>query len=102
MPNQIENVDYQLVPVEDMPDAWAVRILKGDFIETVIAYGAISYNEVKDHLTYNFVVVTSPNDQAVVENEELQEIAGDILSSIIANGIDDGSIEFKDKNADKS
>lgn len=102
MSNQIENVDYQLVPVEDMPDAWAVRILKGDFIETVIAYGAISFNEVKDHLTYNFVVVTSPNDQAVVENEELQEVASDILSSIIANGIDDGSVEFKDKNADES
>ena len=102
MPKQIENVDYQLVPVEDMPEAWAVRILTGEFIETIIAYGAVAFNEVKDHLSYNFVVVTSPNDQAVTENEDLQVLAGDILSSIIENGIEDGSVEFKDKNADES
>jgi len=102
MSNLIENIDYQLVPVEDMPDAWAVRILTGEFIETVIAYGAVSFNEVKDHLSFNFVVVTSPNDQAVTENEDLQLLAGNILNSIIANGIEDGSVEFKDKNADES
>ena len=102
MSNPIENVDYQLVPVEDMPEAWAVRILTGEFIETVIAFGAIAFNEVKDHLSYSFVVVTSPNDQAVTENEDLQLLAGNILSSIIENGIEDGSVEFKDKDADKS
>lgn len=99
MSNPIENVDYQLVPVDDMPDAWAVRILTGEFVETVIAYNAIAFNEVKDCLTYNFVVVTSPNEQAVIENEDMQKTAGDILGSIIENAAADGSLQFKDKDA---
>ena len=34
-----ENTDFELIPGDD--DAWAVRILKGEFIETCIAFGEI-------------------------------------------------------------
>ena len=40
-----ENVDYELIPSDDPEDdAWSVRILKGDFVETVFQYGAIKLN----------------------------------------------------------
>ena len=97
-----ENVDYCFIPHESLEDAWAVRIMSGDFIETVIAYNAIAFNEVKDCLTYNFVVVSSPDDNAVDTNEELQQKATEILEAIIEAGIEDGTVELKERDADKS
>jgi len=98
----IENVDYRFVPHAEKPELWAIRILKGDFIETVLAYHAIAFNEVKDCLTFNFVVVESPDKDAVEQNEELQKVAGDILNSIIESGIQDGTVQTKERNADES
>lgn len=97
-----ENVDYCFIPHESLEDAWAVRIMSGDFIETVIAYNAIAFNEVKDCLTYNFVVVSSPDDNAVDTNEELQQKATQILEAIIEAGIEDGTVELKERDANKS
>ena len=97
-----ENVDYCFIPHESLEDAWAVRIMSGDFIETVIAYNAIAFNEVKDCLTYNFIVVSSPDDNAVDTNEELQQKATEILEAIIEAGIEDGTVELKERDADKS
>ena len=97
-----ENVDYCFIPHESLEDAWAVRIMRGDFIETVIAYNAIAFNEVKDCLTYNFIVVSSPDDNAVDTNEELQQKATQILEAIIEAGIEDGTVELKERDADKS
>lgn len=93
-----EEISYEMIPIESDPDAWAIRITSGEFIETVIMFGAIAFNQVKDHMTFNFEVVSSPNDQAVKENEELQQMAGNILSDIIAEGVKDGSVQFKDRN----
>jgi len=76
--------------------------MSGDFIETVIAYNAIAFNEVKDCLTYNFIVVSSPDDNAVDTNEELQQKATQILEAIIEAGIEDGTVELKERDADKS
>ena len=97
-----ENVDYCFIPHESLEDAWAVRIMSGDFVETVIAYNAIAFNEVKDCLTYNFVVVSSPDDNAVDTNEELQQKATQILEAIIEAGIEDGTVELKERDANKS
>ena len=97
-----ENVDYCFIPHESLEDAWAVRIMSGDFIETLIAYNAIAFNEVKDCLTYNFVVVSSPDDNAVDTNEELQQKATEILEAIIEAGIEDGTVELKERDANKS
>ena len=41
-----EGIDYKLVPVEDSPNdqAWDVRILRGEFVETVIRYGNVAFD----------------------------------------------------------
>ena len=41
----IENQDYQLIPLEDDSDTWGVRITSGQFIETVIVFGAVGIDE---------------------------------------------------------
>ena len=37
-----ENKDYELILSEDTTENWNVRILTGDFVETVIEYKAIA------------------------------------------------------------
>jgi len=76
-----ENVDYELIPFGDN-ETWSIRFLKGDFLETVIQYDILKMED-DGELKYNFSVINSPNDEAVVENIYLQELVGDVLFSII-------------------
>ena len=93
-----ENEDYVLVPIEEHPDAWAVRFTSGQFVETTIMYGAIGFNEVKDSLTFNFDVYSSPDSELTPDDEELQEQAAAVLEAIIIKGIDEGYVQLKDKD----
>jgi len=76
-----ENVDYELSPLGE-DETWSIRILKGDFLETIIQYDILQMED-DGELKYNFSVINSPNDEAVVENIYLQELVGDVLFSLI-------------------
>ena len=97
-----ENRDYELVPIEDNPDAWGVRIKTGMFTETVIVFGAIGFNKVKDNLSFSFDVYSSPDSELTPDNVELQEHCTKLLESIIIDGIEDGTVELMDADANKS
>jgi hypothetical protein len=92
----IENVDYELVPAEGIEDAWGVRILTGDYVESVIVYENLAFNKVKDALTFNFVVASSPEVNLSAEDPDLQKYAGNLLSSIIEVGLEEGYVHFED------
>ena len=89
-----ENEDYELIPLEDNPDAWGVRMKSGDFVETIVCYGAIGFNKVKDNLTFSFEVISSPDSELTPENVQLQEHCTKILEAIIVSGIEDGSVQL--------
>lgn len=95
-----EGVDYSLIPVEDSPNeqAWDVRILRGEFVETVIRYGNVAFNEVKDCLTFNFKVVFSPDGDLTSENVDLQEFAADILEDILEKAHAEGWLITQERN----
>jgi len=105
MPNLIdieklsENVDYELVPVDnvDNEQAWDVRILTGDFVETKLRFGNISFDGKRDCLTFNFTIVYSPDPELTVESVELQEYAGKILEDILEKAVNEGWAVLKDK-----
>lgn len=96
-----ENEDYELIAIEDNPDAWGVRIKTGIFTETVIVFGAIALNEEQDNLTFNFEVCSSPDSELTPENVDLQEHCTKLLESIIIGGIEEGTVELE-SNASKS
>lgn len=81
----IENQDYQLIPLEDDSDTWGVRITSGQFIETVIVFGAVGIDEETDNFTFNFDIYSSPDSDLTPDDVDLQEVCGDILQSIILN-----------------
>lgn len=93
-----EGVDYQLVPVTDSTNqqAWDVRFLTGLFSECVVRYGNVSFKE--DMMTFNFTLISTPDDQVTEDNVDLQQHAGVVLEDIIARAIADGSIVTKDKD----
>ena len=81
-----ENVDYELIPSSDKNDFWNIRILTGEFVETVINFGAIKVAEDGEHLNFDFSVHYSPVGDSA-DNVDLQSTAGAILLSIIENSI---------------
>lgn len=101
---QIENVDYELIPVGEKSNemAWNVRILTGDFIETVISYGTIKLDNEDDTLKFNFTVVEGRKKtpfkgqyhwpELTSDEPELQKKATYILASILKRAHDDGQL----------
>jgi hypothetical protein len=87
-----EGIDYKLIPVEDSPNdqAWDIRILRGDFTETVIRYGNVAFNEIQDCLTFNYKVVFSPDPLLTSDDIQLQEYAADILEDILETAFNEG------------
>ena len=89
----VEGVDYELAPSgeAEIEQAWDVRILKGEFVETVLRFGNIAFDGDNDCLKFNFIVVSSPSglDESSIE---LQDYAALILQSVLENAISDGSL----------
>ncbi len=81
-----ENIDYELVPNSDRDDHWNIRILTGEFVETVISFGAIKVAEDGEHGNFDFAVDYSPVGDSS-DNVDLQLTAGSILLGIIENSI---------------
>ena len=82
--------DYELVPAPEDDQAWAVRVLSGDYVETVLRFGTIKAN--KGVLNFDFAIISSPDPDLTTENVDLQEYAGDLLQAIIRDGIESGSV----------
>jgi len=94
-----EDIDYKLIPVDyDNSQAWEVRILRGTFTETVIRFGNVSLDGRGEDtcLKFNFMVSSSPDENAIPENIELQELASKILTDIIERNILTGNLDLKD------
>jgi hypothetical protein len=94
-----ENVDFQLIPSDESQNeqSWNIRVLKGDFVETVIVFGNIGYNGEDDLITFNFDVVSSPIDELTAFDEDLQSLAGDILASVMQTAVEEKSLVAVDK-----
>jgi len=96
MKKLIEGKDYELVPCDDNNDqSWHVRILEGDYVETVISFGSISVQG--EELHFNFDIVSSPDPELTVENEELQDAVAILLEAILEVAANDGSLATREK-----
>lgn len=76
-----ENIDYEFIPEGD--DNWHIRILNGNFTETVFQFGALSLNEDTESLSYNIELVSSADGDLSVDDVAFQEYTGKILYAIL-------------------
>lgn len=89
----IEGVDYELIPSGEgqVDQAWDVRILTGEFVETVLRFGNIAFNGDDGCINFNFVVISSPGDWNE-DDVELQEAAGAVLEALLEEAANAGSL----------
>lgn len=87
-----ENIDYTFTHHPEHPDAWAIRLENGPFPETVVVFGAIRYDDKEEHIKFDFSIVESPDEKLTEENVELQQYMGDLLFSVIEDGLEEGFV----------
>jgi len=95
-----ENEDYVLIPAKGIADndqAWDIRILTGEFNETVIRFGNVQLDGINDRLKFNFIVVLAPSDYINEKNEGLQAVAGSILEDLLVRAVEDGTAIIDEK-----
>lgn len=98
MQNELqENIDYVLTPLKESEDAWGVRFMTGDYVETIVQYNTIAVNEIKDQLTFNFRIVSTPDTDLSESDVNLQKHVAAILEAIIEVGLTDGSVELNNR-----
>ena len=95
----VEGTDYSIVPVESNEAGWDVRIMTGEYVETVLRFGNIRIDGKGEEarMKYDFVVQYSPIDGLNSDEDvALQEYAGDILLSVIKQGMEDNALVIDD------
>ena len=93
----IEGQDFEIIEPEAEGEFWGCRILTGQFNETVIKFGTIALNEIEGHMSFDFYVVSTPDPEATIDNEDLQKVAHDILQRVIDIAIDEGFAKLTDR-----
>ena len=81
-----ESKEYELVPLENDTESWGVRILEGEFSETVIKFGNVQFEGPEDDpvMKFNFDIIQTPDEDLEVEtNTNLQEFAREILINLL-------------------
>jgi len=84
----VENRDYQLIPKEE-DDHWYIRIQKGTYVECVIRYLKVSFDEENMMLRFDYELVESTDPHFSSEDEELQKVASHILHSVLMSAFSD-------------
>jgi len=88
IPNMFEeNVQYELIPGDN--DHWHIRIKEGEFIESVISFGKVSMEEDSPILSFDLTLESSPDEELISDNIDLQKYDGKILESIIVNNLNE-------------
>lgn len=84
-----ENVDYELI-ISDQEDFWDVRILTGDYIETVFNFGAIQVSEDTESLKYSTEIKDHQFDDDYDFDEDLNwhNTTGKILLDILERSLE--------------
>lgn len=80
----IQNEDFELIPDDD-PEWWNVRILKGDYTETVFRFGSIAVMEDSDKMSFDFNILSSPIEG--LKEEDCQDVVTEILNTVMLDAI---------------
>ena len=103
MKSLIQNIDYELIPDPNNEEWWKVRILTGEFTETVIQYSSLKiqypYDEKSDEppITFSFTIIETPQDG--LNEDDMAHVAAPILQDIVLGAVER---EIKDHESGKS
>ena len=78
---------YELIPGEH--NFWKVRILEGEYIETVYSYGVVQFDEENHTIKFDFTLEYTPMDGLSSEDPDFQQVVSKILHSILMDVFDE-------------
>lgn len=94
-----EGLDYELIPSKELLEAeqaWDVRILRGDFPETIIRFGNIQIDGKEGAMHFNFTIIETPMEDLSPDNVELQNEVGSILHSVLESAIAKDEVQLNE------
>lgn len=80
-----QNEDFELIPDDD-PEWWNVRILKGEYTETIFRFGAMAIMEDAETMAFDFNILSSPIDG--LKEEDCQDVVSEILATVIGEAVE--------------
>ena len=89
-----------MIPAKDSDNdqAWDIRILEGDYVETVIRFGNIKLDGESGCLNFNFVIQSTPNNNLDESDVDFQNYVADILENILIEAAKHDSIQLGKPN----
>lgn len=92
-----EGVDFNYVIPESEDTTVGVKLLTGEYSNTVYQYGKVKFEEEKDgaiYLQFVYNVMETPLEKDVLEKDmNFKNHIGDILVSIMSKNMDKGTID---------
>lgn len=81
-----ENEDYKLILGDG--DHWNIRILTGEYVETVFSFGALALGSDEESLNFSLDIVSTPDVDLTVDDIEFQQYCGSILQSVLFHALE--------------
>lgn len=92
-----EGVDFNYVIPETEDTTVGIKLLTGQYTDTVYQYGKVKFNEEKDgaiYLQFVYNILETPHDKEFLETDmDFKNHIGDILVSIMSENLDKGIID---------
>jgi len=92
-----EGIDFNYVIPNDENTTVGIKILKGEFLDTVYQYGKVKFQEEKDgaiYLQFVYNILETPlNKEELEKSSEFKNYIGDILVNIMSANLDKGLID---------
>jgi hypothetical protein len=92
-----EGVDFNYVIPESEDTTVGIKLLSGEYVDTVYQYGKVKFEEEKDgaiFLQFIYNVLETPLEKSTLEKDSgFKNHIGDVLVSIMSQNLDKGIID---------
>ena len=93
----IEGIDYCFIYPKDDKETAHIKILSGDYKDTLFKYGKVSFKEYTDgpHLLFAYYVLECPvmKPKLLEKDSDFKQYAGDLLVELMSANIDEEIID---------
>jgi predicted Zn-dependent peptidase len=93
--------EYSHVENENVTDKIGIKLKGGDFDGIIYIYGSVTFSEDDPRvLTFEFEVLSNPNNKVYEDSEEFESVMGDILIQEIDKHMSDNDRRNDNKESD--
>ena len=95
-----EGKDYHILSPKEGDNLWICEVATGKYKGICIRFDTLSFNDEEESIGFNFSIMTpkvvTEKDEFNVDNEEIQQVAANILNDVIDKALDEGYTKPKE------